>query len=73
MLSRDEAPGPESSVTKALVIDAEQRFYDVARDVLAPGIDFGTSVDAHFWQEHYLYSRASSVTVVALPHVGEAA
>ena len=55
------APGPESSVSKVLVIDAEQHFYDVAREVLSPALDLGDRDDAHFWQEHYLYSRAASV------------
>jgi alkylation response protein AidB-like acyl-CoA dehydrogenase len=61
ILARGEAPGPESSVTKVLAIDTEQHFYEVAREILAPGLDLGTDEDWHFWQEHYLYSRASSV------------
>jgi alkylation response protein AidB-like acyl-CoA dehydrogenase len=60
-LARGEAPGPESSVTKVLVIDAEQHFYDVVRQVLSPGLDFGSSADVETWQEAYLYSRAASV------------
>jgi len=61
ILAAGEAPGPESSVTKSLVIDTEQHFYTVAREVLDGGIDLGTDEDWPFWQEHYLYSRASSV------------
>ena len=61
ILARGEAPGPESSVTKSLAIETEQHFYEVAREILAPGLDFGTDDDWHFWQEHYLYSRAASV------------
>jgi alkylation response protein AidB-like acyl-CoA dehydrogenase len=61
ILGRGEAPGPESSVTKVLAIDTEQHFYNVAREILSPGIDLGTDDDWAFWQEHYLYSRASSV------------
>jgi len=61
ILARGEAPGPESSVTKVLAIDTEQHFYEVAREVLAPELDLGTHEDWFFWQEHYLYSRASSV------------
>lgn len=60
-LARGEEPGPESSVTKVLAIDTEQHFYDVARDVLSPGLDLGTADEIDFWQEHYFYSRASSV------------
>jgi len=55
------APGPESSVSKVLVIDTEQRFYSTAREVLSPGLDLGTADDVSRWQEQYLYSRASSV------------
>lgn len=61
ILGRGEAPGPLSSVTKVLAIDSEQFFYDVARELLAPRLDLGIGEDAHDWQEHYLYSRASSV------------
>lgn len=61
ILARGEAPGPESSVTKVLAIDTEQHFYEVAREILAPDLDFGTREDWYFWQAHYLYSRASSV------------
>ena len=61
ILARGEEPGPESSVSKVLAIDSEQFFYEVAREILLPGLDLGTTDEAHFWQEHYLYSRASSV------------
>jgi len=61
ILARGDAPGPESSVTKVLAIDTEQHFYEVAREILAPQLDLGTLEDWHFWQEHYLYSRAASV------------
>ncbi|MEE2663779.1 MAG: acyl-CoA dehydrogenase family protein [Myxococcota bacterium] len=55
------APGPESSVSKVLVIDTEQHFYETAREVLSPGLDLGTADDVLRWQDQYLYSRASSV------------
>lgn len=61
ILAAGNAPGPESSVTKVLAIDTEQHFYSVAREVLNGGIDLGTDDHWSFWQEHYLYSRASSV------------
>jgi alkylation response protein AidB-like acyl-CoA dehydrogenase len=61
ILARGDAPGPESSVTKVLVIDGEQRFYDTARAVLSPGLELGTVNDVERWQDGYLYSRASSV------------
>lgn len=61
ILAAGREPGPESSVSKVLAIDAEQDFYDLAREVLSPGLDLGTAPETDFWQEHYLYSRASSV------------
>ncbi len=61
ILARGEEPGPESSVTKVLVIDAEQHFYDVVRQVLSPDLDLGVAADVEAWQEAYLYSRAASV------------
>ena len=61
ILGRGGAPGPESSVTKVMAIETEQHFYDVAREVLQGTLDLGTDQDFEFWQEHYLYSRASSV------------
>jgi alkylation response protein AidB-like acyl-CoA dehydrogenase len=61
ILHRGEEPGPESSVSKVLVIDSEQHFYDVAREILAPDLDLGIGDDIEAWQESYLYSRASSI------------
>ena len=61
ILAAGEAPGPESSVTKVLAIDAEQHFYSVVREVLNGGVDLATDPHWPFWQEHYLYSRAASV------------
>lgn len=61
ILANGDEPGPESSVSKVLAIDAEQDFYDAARQVHAGKLDLGTAADIDFWQEHYLYSRASSV------------
>jgi len=60
-LARGEQPGPEASVSKVAVIDTEQRCYDVAREVLSPGLDLGNLDDAAAWQEGYEYSRAASV------------
>ncbi len=61
ILARGEQPGPESSVSKVLVIDAEQQFYDAARQVLAPDLDLGFGENAQSWQASYLYSRAASI------------
>jgi alkylation response protein AidB-like acyl-CoA dehydrogenase len=46
------AVGPESSVVKLLMADAEQRIAGTAFDLLG---------DDAFWDETYLYSRAASV------------
>ena len=61
ILANGDDPGPESSVSKVLAIDAEQDFYDAARQIQAGALDLGTASELDFWQEHYLYSRASSV------------
>jgi alkylation response protein AidB-like acyl-CoA dehydrogenase len=46
------AVGPESSVVKLLMAEAEQRVAATAFDLLAPD---------EFWDETYLYSRAASI------------
>lgn len=61
ILARGEAPGPESSVTKVMVIDTEQHFYEAAREVLSPELDLGTCAGGVTWQDDYIYSRASSI------------
>ncbi len=61
ILERGEQPGPETSVSKVLVIDADNALYEVAREVLSPGIDLGTLPQGWEWQESYLYSRASGI------------
>lgn len=61
ILAAGEKPGPESSVSKVLVIDADQRLYEVAREILSPDLDLGTLPEAWEWQESYLYSRASGI------------
>lgn len=61
ILARGEQPGPESSVSKVMVIDADNALYELAREVLSPGIDLGTLPESWEWQESYLYSRASGI------------
>jgi alkylation response protein AidB-like acyl-CoA dehydrogenase len=61
ILGRGEEPGPESSVSKVLVIDGEQHFYDTVRRVLSPDLDLGIGPASEAWKESYLYSRASSI------------
>jgi alkylation response protein AidB-like acyl-CoA dehydrogenase len=61
ILGRGEQPGPESSVTKVLVIDTEQHFYDAARKILSPDMDLAIGQGTEAWQESYEYSRAASI------------
>ena len=61
ILADGGTPGPESSVTKVLVIDADKALYDVAREVLSPSLDLGLLPESWEWQESYLYSRASGI------------
>lgn len=61
ILARGDQPGPESSVAKVLIMDAEQGLFDTVREVLGPDLALGEADDAWEWQEAYLYSRASSI------------
>ncbi len=61
ILAQDGQPGPESSVSKVLIMDAEQALYDAAHEVLGTDLSLGDADDAWEWQEGYLYSRASSI------------
>jgi alkylation response protein AidB-like acyl-CoA dehydrogenase len=58
------AVGPESSVVKLLMAEAEQRIAATAFEVLGPSLERGDGPeprDDAFWDETYLYSRAASV------------
>jgi len=61
ILADGRQPGPESSVSKVLVIDADRIVYEVARELLSPHLDLGTLPEAWEWQESYFYSRASGI------------
>jgi len=67
MLARGEAPGPESSVAKAGLIDMEQEFYDSVHSIHVGGLELGTADDILDWQERYLYSREGSIYGGARP------
>ncbi|WP_193046980.1 acyl-CoA dehydrogenase family protein [Mycolicibacterium baixiangningiae] len=49
--------GPETSIDKVLLAGAEQRLYDVARDLM-PGT---VELDDTDWRTEYLYSRAATI------------
>jgi alkylation response protein AidB-like acyl-CoA dehydrogenase len=49
--------GPETSVDKVLLADAEQRLYDTARDLL-PGV---LELTESPWRAEYLFSRAATI------------
>ena len=61
ILARGEAPGPESSVSKVLA-DRHRAAPSTTWPARCshPDLDLGTADELDFWQEHYLYSRASS-------------
>ena len=61
ILARGEQPGPESSVSKILIMDAEQALYDTVQELLDADLALGSADSAWEWQEGYLYSRAASI------------
>ena len=56
-LAAGERLGPETSVDKVLLAEAEQRLFDTARDVL-PGV---IELDDSPWRTEFLYSRAATI------------
>jgi len=49
--------GPETSIDKVLLADAEQRLFDTARDLLPGAVE----LDDTEWRTEYLYSRAATI------------
>jgi alkylation response protein AidB-like acyl-CoA dehydrogenase len=49
--------GPETSVDKILLQNAEQQLYDTARDLLPGAVE----LDSSPWRSEYLYSRAATI------------
>jgi alkylation response protein AidB-like acyl-CoA dehydrogenase len=49
--------GPETSIDKVLLANAEQLLYDTARDLLPGAIE----LDDTAWRSEYLYSRAATI------------
>ncbi|WP_067863125.1 acyl-CoA dehydrogenase family protein [Nocardia shimofusensis] len=56
-LAAGERLGPETSVDKVLLAEAEQRLFDTARDLL-PGV---IELDDSPWRTEFLYSRAATI------------
>ena len=56
-LGEGHHPGPNSSIDKVLLADAEQRLYDTARDLMPGAIE----LDDTPWRTEYLYSRAATI------------
>ena len=54
--------GAETSIDKVLVATADQKVYDVARQLLPPGtIELAADPEAQRWRDGYLYSRAATI------------
>ena len=49
--------GPDTSIDKVLLADAEQRLYDTAHDLLPGAVE----LDDTDWRTEYLYSRAATI------------
>ena len=49
--------GPDTSIDKVLLANAEQRLYDTARDLLPGAVE----LDNTDWRTEFLYSRAATI------------
>jgi len=56
-----EAIGPEASIDKVLLAQAEQSMNDAYRDLLPAQFEFGTAEHAEVWRSEWYYSRAASI------------
>ena len=61
LLAAGENPGPDISIDKILLADAEQAVYDTARAVLEDELLVGDDDRAREWRGDYFYSRAASI------------
>lgn len=55
------ALGPETSVDKLLLVEAEQAVFDVVLDGMADGVVLGDDREADRWRSEFMYSRACSI------------
>jgi alkylation response protein AidB-like acyl-CoA dehydrogenase len=60
-MARGERLGPETSIDKVMLATTERAVFDLAADVLAPGIALGDDADSERWRTGFLYSRAATI------------
>jgi alkylation response protein AidB-like acyl-CoA dehydrogenase len=60
-LAAGETLGPETSVDKVLLGQAEQAVFDLAEAALATGVVTGDTLDDESWRSEFLYSRAATI------------
>jgi alkylation response protein AidB-like acyl-CoA dehydrogenase len=60
-LADGERLGPETSIDKVLVAEAEQAVFDLAASALAPAVLFGDDPLSARWRSEFLYSRAATI------------
>ncbi|HUC35647.1 MAG TPA: acyl-CoA dehydrogenase family protein [Acidimicrobiales bacterium] len=60
-LAGGERLGPETSIDKVLVAEAEQAVFDLAAAVLAQPILFGDDPESARWRSEFLFSRAATI------------
>lgn len=58
-LAREEALGPEVSIDKLMLIDAETATWDAIREHIGPRFDFDE--DLHWLRSEYMFSRAAPI------------
>jgi len=56
-----ETIGPEASIDKVLLAQAEQSMNDAYRDLLPAEFEFGTDEHDEIWRSEWYYSRAASI------------
>ncbi|HEV8296375.1 MAG TPA: acyl-CoA dehydrogenase family protein [Acidimicrobiales bacterium] len=61
-LAREESLGPDTSVDKLLLVDAELAVWDAARHQLQPVLETDDRADVgDWWRAEFLYSRAAPI------------
>ncbi len=59
-LAREESLGPDTSIDKLLLVEAELATWNTIRHLRRPGIELGDG-DDHWWRGEFLYSRAAPI------------
>jgi alkylation response protein AidB-like acyl-CoA dehydrogenase len=60
-IAQGHLPGPEASVDKIMIAAADQAVFDVARELLAGGLETGDGPAAAAWRREWAYSRAATI------------